>query len=357
MNFVRRKIVGLVVIMIINPIHIIAVTKNTRASIRRAPVRKRQASNPQALGKNLPVYPMHGMNKEFGNLFNQSHIFNATTGKFPTQNNRIEIIADQNQQLQEKIVVHAKATYPLLHQNVHLFLDRFLQYKRQNGTNKEKSLYAAMNGQQFLMRLLEQRPLMFMTEADQYLLRFNGISGYGGFETIGTASERSPLVLKDYLSYEEMAVAALIGISSPTYFINNGARDNRAIAGIEGSYEKEGIYTGLVGARFEKPGYMEWEHIIITPKQNTQENGYGLNASNKGILSLWSNLYGEKFPTFAEAKSDRSGKYVLLNNGFYFNTSVYKKRMRLVVEPFLVDAHNRALLQNKRHMFIQLVWD
>jgi hypothetical protein len=348
MNFVGRKIVGLVVIMIINPIQIIAVTKNTRASIRRAPVRKRQASNPQALGQNMPTSSNPGVNQEFARLFNQSHIFNTTIGKFPTQNNRIEMIASNNSKVQEKIVVQAKATYPLLHQNVHLFLDRFLQYKKQNGTNKEKSLYAAMNGQQFLMRLLEQRPLMFMTEADQYLLRSNGISGYGGFETIGTASERSPLLLKDYLSYDEMSLAALIGISSPTFFINNGARNNRAIAGVEGSYEKEGIYVGLVGARFEKPEYMEWEHIIITPQQNTSANGYGLNASDKGLIALWSNLYGEKFPTFAEAQSDNSGKYVLLNNGFYFNTSVYKKRIRLVVEPFLVDAHNRALLQNKK---------
>jgi hypothetical protein len=296
--------------------------------------------------QNASAYPLTVTNNEFATLLNLSSIFDTTIGRFPTNNNRIELIAGDNEQLQEKIIAHAKATYPLLHQNVRLFLDRFLQYKKQNGTNQERALYATMNAPQFLMRLIEQRPLMFMMANDRYLLRANGISGQGGFETIGTAHERSPLLIKDYLSYDEMALAALIGISSPTYFINDGARDNRAVLSAEGSFERDGVYAGLVGARFEKPEYMEWEHMIITPEQNTQANGYGLTSSNQGLLALWADLYGEKFPTFAEAQSDRSGKYVVLSNGFYFNTSVYKKRIRLVIEPFLVDASKRALLQN-----------
>ncbi len=284
----------------------------------------------------------------FSILADQSCKFNDEIGKFPTQNNRIAKIAGNDQTKKDRIAYHAENTYPLIHPKVQPFIEQFLEYKKNNGTSKEKAVYKNMSLDQFIMRLLIKRPLMFMTEQDQYLLRSHNQSGFGGFETIGMEEEQNPLVLKDYLSYDEMAVAALIGVSVPTYFINNGARNNQAVVGIDGSYEEEGIYVGLVGARFEKPGYMEWQQMIITPQQNTQEKGYGLKATNQGILALWSNLYGEKFPTFAEAQSDRSGKYLLLKNGFYLNTSVYKKRIGLVVKPFLMDANKRAKLENKR---------
>jgi hypothetical protein len=312
---------------------------------------KKTSTQSKSVANEVPAkFP--DQNKEFTTLVNQSNKFDSTVGKFPTKNNKIAVIAGQNQNVQKKIVEHAKNTYLLLHKDVRRFVDDFLKYKKEKGSEIEKKLYATMNAQQFMMRLLEQRPLMFMTESDRYLLRSNTVQGNGGFETIGTKNERSPLILKDYLSYDEMGLAALIGVSVPTYFINNGARDNQGTKGANDSYEKEGIYAGLVGARFEKPGYMEWQHILITPEQNTQKNGYGLTASNQGLLALWSNVYGEKFPTFEEAKKDTSGRYILLNNGSYFDKIVYKKRMRLVVEPFLNDANKRATQNKKAYVHI-----
>ena len=103
-----------------------------------------------------------------------------------------------------------------------------------------------MDEDEFINRLITKRPLMFMTERDQYLLR-NGKRGSGGFEIIGTDTECAPLVLEDYLSYDEMQIAALIGVSSPTYFINNGSRTNKAVPGVPGSYQETGVYVGLVG--------------------------------------------------------------------------------------------------------------
>ncbi len=49
-------------------------------------------------------------------------------------------------------------------------------------------------------------------------------SGYGGFEAIGTETEQHPLVLQDLMSYDEIQIAALIGLSGPTFFINTGSR-------------------------------------------------------------------------------------------------------------------------------------
>lgn len=280
-------------------------------------------------------------------LVDASNSFNNNVCRFPTQNNRISQVAGKDQVRQRKIVEHAIDTYPLIHKDVLACLNKFLEFKKQHGTEVEKKLYSSMTLEQFIMRLLEKRPLMFMAPVDKYLLQ-NGVSGHGGFEKIGTKEEQKPLTLEDYLSYDEMSLAALIGMSVPTYFINNGTRNNQGTKMAAGSFEEEGVYVGLVGARFEKPDYMEWQHMIITPQQNIAENGYGFDACDKGLLAIWSNLYGFKFPTFAQAQQDTTGRFILLKNGFYFDTVVYKKRIRLVVEPFLKDANTRAQKLNKK---------
>jgi hypothetical protein len=147
-----------------------------------------------------------------------------------------------------------------------------------------------------------------------------------------------------------MQLSALVGVSVPTYFINNGGRNNMGKKASIGTYEPQGIYVGLVGARFEKVDRMEWQHMIITPEQNTRENGYGLKgAFGDTLTSLWSTMYDLHFPTFFEAKVDRSGRYIPFDDGQkYFDSTVYKERMRLIIEPFLLDAQKRGFEQNKK---------
>lgn len=277
--------------------------------------------------------------------------------KFPTSNNRIFKIAGNNKDKQNRIAWQAKNTYPIMHESVIKLIDDFLNYKRKYGSSIEKELYLKLNRNLFIQRLLTKRPISFLLPSDTYLLR-DGQKGDGGFEFIGKDNEKKPLVLEDYISYDEMQISALLGISVPTYFINNGSRDNNGMAGKRGNFEQEGIYIGLVGARFERPdingslGLMEWQHMIITEEQNTEKNGYGLNLKNilsNPLLSLWSKFYGFNFPTFDEAKKDKTGKYIAFdNNKKFFNINVYKERMRLVIEPFLIDSNKRGKEQNKK---------
>ncbi len=341
-----RKVVNKAVPQKKSPVKATAPSKAIKQGPQKRPLKTTVGSKKAVVQQPQPAAQL-SVHKDFELLVKQSNIFDATIGKFPTKDNRIAEIAGNDVRIQQKIVEQARNTYLLMHEDVRVFSDKFLQLKKQQGTDKEKELYASMNVDQLTMRFLEQRPLMFMTQADRWLLRSDHKQGFGGFEKIGTDNEQSPLVIKDYLSYDEMCVAALIGLSCPTYFINNGARNNKSIKMRHELFEAQGIYAGLVGARFEKPGYMEWQHMIITPQQNTAQNGYGLTASDGGLLGLWSDLYGEKFPTFNEAQQDTSGRFVLLKNGFYCDTTVYKKRIRLVIEPFLRDAHKRAMDENK----------
>lgn len=285
----------------------------------------------------------------FETLAAQSNNFQAKN-PFPTRANKLMTISQTDKAKQQEIAFHAHATRVIMSTRTNKLLQKFIAHKKHYGTPVERAIYNGMDTQSFKNRLLIKRPLMFMTKADKYLLR-DGSEGAGGFEKIGTAQEKLPLTLENYLSYDEMQLAGLIGISSPTFFINSGNRSNNGILARPGTYEEQGVYTGLVGARFEKTGLMEWQHMIVTPEQNTRKNGYGTraihNTPKAKLLSLWMNFYQEIFPTFFEAKADTSGRFIQLQKNMYLDSAVYKKRLRMVIEPFLVDTNERAQQKNK----------
>lgn len=264
---------------------------------------------------------------------------------FPTQENKIAVIAADDKAKQQEIVEQAQSAYPIVHKNVMKLIDNFLDYKRHHGTTIEKKLYASMDRDAFIVRLLTKRPLMFMTANDYYLLRDGTTHGSGGFESIGKTTQKAPLILADYISYDEMQIAALIGVSVPTYFINDGNRNNQGKKARANSHEKEGVYVGLVGARFERPGLMEWQHMIITPALQP----------NNSLLSLWSTFYGLPFATFEQAAADTTGRFIPLPDGTgYFDGAIYKERMKLVIEPFLRDAHTRGIAAHKK-VYVHMV--
>ena len=118
----------------------------------------------------------------------------------------------------------------------------------------ERQLYGApgFDAAALVQRLLTKRPLAFLCSSDSFLLRDGVTSGYGGFEAVGTDAQRPSLALADYMSYDEIGLAALLGVSCPTHFVNSGDRGNCGAHGAPGSFEQRGVYVGLVGARFEK---------------------------------------------------------------------------------------------------------
>ena len=288
----------------------------------------------------------NGIHPIVSSLLARSEEFERSIGRFPTTENRISKFLEK----QEKIAEFAQNVRPLVNSSIIQLIENFIEFKKNYGSTIEKELYHSMNVDKLIDRLLQKRPLTFMTAADDNLLR-GGDKATGQFETIGTDSEKAPLILRDYLSYDEMQISALIGVSTPTFFINDGDRFNEGRPSTT-PIEEEGIYTGLVGARFEKPSLMEWQHMIVTPGQNTQENGYGTDADpenpKKKLLDIWSTFYGEKFKTFTEVAKDNSGRYVRLRSNMYFDTYIYKKRLKTVIKSFLIDANTRAQEANKK---------
>ena len=319
-------------------------TKAPQATVVTPPIQKQPGS---AADKSL-----------YSTLVDASRVFN----KFPARNgatapNRIATLGAGNVAVQKTIEDQAAHVFPIMHSEVKELITDFLANKKAHGSAVEKAFYASMTEKAFIDRLLTQRPLTFQTSSDNYLLRDGIATGYGGFESIGKVGERPPFVLKDYISYDEMQIAALLGVAVPTYFINNGARKNIGTVNFnKAPYQETGVYVGLVGARFEREDLMEWQHIMITPTQNTAAHGYGLTQSDStSLLSVWESFYRIKFPTYTEAQRDTTGRFVKLPDTYldedshimrvskykdmYFDTLAYKERLKLVLLPFLLHAN------------------
>lgn len=284
---------------------------------------------------------------------------------WPTSKNRIACVAECER---ERVVAHAHNTYPIMHFRVNALMKDFLKIKTTLGSTVEKKLYDGMSVDQLAHRLLTKRPLMFMTGIDQFVLKDgqDGAAGRDldeGFCLIGKDTEQSPLLLKDLMSYDEMQIAALVGVSVPTHFINRGGRGNQGRPAKAGTFEPTGVYVGQVGARFERPHLMEWQHMMVDCEQNTAANGYGAEADasseRTALLRAWAKLYApalgcsEVFPAIDEIQDElkeSDGAYIQLPRGhsLFLNQRIFKERLRLAVEPFLLDASHRAQAEGKQ---------
>ncbi len=268
---------------------------------------------------------------------------------FPVSHNRCEALVKEQNKSPLTLAQFAQNTKPLLHWKVIKLMMDFIAYKGVYGSQIEKSLYDKITIDEFINRLLLKRPFTFMGAVDHYLLH-NKQTGYGGFDNIGTVNEKAPLVLADYLSYDEMQLSALLLVATPSYFINNGNKKNKGVPGKEGTFQEFGIMIGMVGTRCEVSGCNEYAHMLVTQDQNTIENGYGKKGfpAKKQALASFAKLYnqGENgefyFPSFEEVEQKSTDKFHKLKDGRYLNIEVYKQRLRLVIEPFLVAANDYA---------------
>jgi hypothetical protein len=150
----------------------------------------------------------------------------------PTEANALEGFADRRGEVEE----HANGVRPLLPEAALGLIDGFLALKREAGTALEREVYAGLDRVGLVSRFLSCRPLAFLGRSDTFLLR-DGTRGHGdGFERLGTDEEPGDgRSLRELLSYDEMAISALCGVSVPTHFVNLGSRDNMALRGRAGT--------------------------------------------------------------------------------------------------------------------------
>ncbi|XP_031365350.1 uncharacterized protein LOC102673852 isoform X2 [Apis dorsata] len=252
--------------------------------------------------------------------------------------------------------MNANSVYPLIHEAMLPLLARWLKHKRLYGSAIERAMYKDMGLVQFIHRLLEKRAVHFYEPVDSWKL-IDGKTGVNGWENVGTDQEKEPLVLTKCLSYDEIKLSAMMAMSSHTEFINNGSRDNEGVVSTDpDSVQPRGVIIGVVGSRFERPTVMEYQDILITPQQNTVDNGYGSQTSGSSeekheLRVLWAKFYGEEYhPLYEEAvkrlKAKDNKRYLSINNQTIFDIENYMKRTLLTVEIILLEANTRAEKQN-----------
>jgi hypothetical protein len=204
---------------------------------------------------------------------------------------------------------HIAGVRPVADTRVRSLLENFLEIKCGSGSAIEREVYAGMDVNGLLDRMLTKRPLVFCERHDSFVLR-SGERGRGGFDEIGgeTDTGMAPFTLRELQSYDEMCLSALIGISVPTHFINEGGRRNHGVYGQVATFEAKGVLIGLAGARFERPGKMEWRHMLVSREQNTSANGYGHQrggapaGGEQALLQMWARFYQlPHLPTYAHA--------------------------------------------------------
>jgi hypothetical protein len=228
------------------------------------------------------------------------------------------------------IAADAKATHILVHPRYSNLLTSFLAHKRANGSIYERSLYADFSWQQLAARFIQARPLAFLGSSDYTLLRDGTALDSNAtqeWDRNGTDLQHlnTHLTLENHLSYDEIMLSSLLGVSGPSHFINTGSRYNRARPAPEGSYESRGIIVGLVGARFEREDRMDSVHILPPTALSARQP--------EEIQTLQDPAVSAMIQTFLGAPRDPT---------LDFDTLMYKARCRVTAEMFLLEANSRA---------------
>ena len=281
---------------------------------------------------------------------------------------------------EEELLANANSAYPIIHHRVYDLMIKFLDLKKRVGSEVEKEIYKDISIESFIDRLVGKRPLVFVGERDTYVLRDKGkgewVEGKMGadvWHSVGTDKETEPLVMADYLTYDECKLAALLGASTFTVTANKGDRKNSGVwAGVEEDWERRGVIVGLVGPRMHKVGAMESQEMRVMEEQNNSKS-----VAKDSVLQLFANFYGmERVATYKEVRTafdhKEVGVFAALKRTFqrgglqvqtedflpvlttrpiteesYLHLPAYTQRIRMVADMLLAEANDRARREGK----------
>ncbi|CAN8103991.1 unnamed protein product [Discula destructiva] len=229
----------------------------------------------------------------------------------------------------DSVTIHedAQGARIVVHERFPQLVKDFLAHKCQYGTSVEKALYSAQGWcwRKQVARLVSKRPLVFVGGGDNTVLRNGEYIGPVATEwdRVGKENQSNRLNLDDYLSYDEIILGSLLGVSGPSYFINDGNRHNNGSISAPGTFEPRGVIIGLVGARFERRDHMDSAYIqprVKNPRQHPD------------LDRIFRDFFTSDDTRLAE-KLDESRP---------FDVDMYKGRMRITVDILLREANARA---------------
>ncbi len=102
----------------------------------------------------------------------------------------------------DKLKYYLDNTYVLLPKELIDLIKNFISYKLDHGSNIEKKFYQNITPNNMIRRLISKRPLMFIG-LDDIWLDIYGNRGCEDWDKIGTDEEIRPLIIDNYMTYEE----------------------------------------------------------------------------------------------------------------------------------------------------------
>lgn len=264
-----------------------------------------------------------------------------------------------SERTKQSFVEMARGTRPFVAKEIWNLLEKFMDFMKNlpdpEGHNY-RAVYQRMTSAGLIKRLLTKRPLVFLNQEDTHVLRTDPLKtqtkrkGWTQVaKTLKKPNDDLPY-LREYISYDEILLAALVNMATPTYFVSDGSlRDPTEKP--SRPFIQQGILCGLVGARLEKEGFME--HRFVLPRDETLSNFEGVHLADKfWIDNVFKDAFPEgKIPTEQEI-TDKPDLY----SGIYVdgvNVAYFKKRLMLSVVPFIEEAISRGV-ENKTPVVVSV---
>lgn len=324
----------------------------------------------------IPAESQNSQKVSYRKLQSRSNEFQKNIGKFPLKSNTIKAIVGDKAERKQAVVMQATGIQILMAVETFDLISKYLIRKKIIGNATERVIYHGMTVEGFIDRLLTKRPLVLYTHHEFTVLQSAGTDQLNPMQEywklVGREVE-GPILMNDYLSHEEMELAALIVVSVPTYFVNSGERYNCGQAA-PSPYPVTGYYIAAVGACFEQPGIMEARHMTVErltrveriafdadlepmelvpfdqiasdadqePMEPVPFDQIAPKATDDPIKRLWN--------TFYQKHSFRYDKYsfTLPEMDTYLHKDVYGIRLWRILYPILLQAERLGVKHDKR---------
>jgi hypothetical protein len=250
------------------------------------------------------------------------------------------------------MVEMARKTRPFLSSEIWENLDKFMDHMRNLPGNEGmnyRMVYDNLTKADLVKRLLFKRPVVFWLANDKFMLRWNGgkiIEGTN--KQVETAkkleySNDSPF-LREYISYDENLLSALISMSTPTYYVSDGSLKNHQVKPT--NHIDQGILCGIVGARNKKIGFME--NRFIFPKSTKASDVH--KSDDFWIKNIYADAFPEgKIPTAEDIKR-KPEIYREIYDEDQVNVVYFEKRLMLSIIPYINEAIARGI-EMQREIF------
>ena len=240
----------------------------------------------------------------------------TSTSKVLTDNRISKVLAEPQKYNigRVKLAGFAETTRPVVHARVTKLMEAYVQLRLMGGretaaseVEREILTSSCSSPEEFVVRLLTKRPVVFRKPDDQFFLSHplplslddqrDGDRDTFEFGTLNNSTGVNNKFLSDLISYDEMAISALVLMSTPTVFVTTGHRNSAEGYHNNRNNVPEGVLIGACGARFNRHGRMEFAHMMVSPEQNNDSSkGYGSVEKQRGtLLELWARLYDVPF--------------------------------------------------------------